>query len=158
MALFIPPKDNRLRNVCSTCHEVLYENPKNVVGVLPIYNNEVLLCQRAIQPQYGYWTIPAGFLEIGETLEQGALREAKEEAGIVIKKTSLFYIYSRRENPHIYMIHTTYLTSMDVEPGIESLECRFFPINNLPWKSIAFSSLKEVLTSFTKAFPNIVSI
>jgi len=90
IALLVPADDTRLRHVCSQCKEVHYRNPRNVVGTIPIWENQVLLCRRAIEPRYGYWTLPAGFLEIGESTEHGAIRETMEEAGAEVEIQSLY--------------------------------------------------------------------
>ncbi|MEJ1730831.1 NUDIX hydrolase, partial [Escherichia coli] len=88
----VPPEDNRVRDVCDQCGAVHYQNPRNVVGVVPIFGDRVLLCRRAIEPRYGKWTLPAGFMELGETTAQGAMRETQEEAGAQIELGPLYTI------------------------------------------------------------------
>ena len=102
IALLVPADDTRLRHVCSQCKEVHYRNPRNVVGTIPIWENQVLLCRRAIEPRHGYWTLPAGFLEIGESTEHGAIRETMEEAGADVEIRSLFSLLNVA---HVEQVH-----------------------------------------------------
>ena len=104
--LQIPPDDTRMRHVCEQCGEIHYRNPRNVVGTIPIWENQILLCRRAIAPRHGYWTLPAGFLEIGESTEHGAIRETFEEAGAEVEIQSL---YSLLNVAHVEQVHLFYL-------------------------------------------------
>ena len=148
--MYIPPEDHRLRHVCRSCHEILYENPRNIVGVLPFYNNEILLCQRAIEPRYGHWTIPAGFLEIGESLEQGALREANEEAGIRPNLINLFCIYQIPKIGQCYFIFLGELKHQQYRLGNETLDAKWVQLNQVKQLSLAFSSVQFILDAYEK--------
>ena len=100
----IPDGDNRLRQVCLSCHHIDYENPKIVTGVLPVWKGSILLCKRSIEPRAGFWTLPSGFMECRETLEEGALREAKEEAHLSLKLRNLYAVYSLPEISQVYFL------------------------------------------------------
>jgi ADP-ribose pyrophosphatase YjhB (NUDIX family) len=131
--------------VCSQCKEVHYRNPRNVVGTIPIWENQVLLCRRAIEPRYGYWTLPAGFLEIGESTEHGAIRETMEEAGAEVEIQSL---YSLLNVVHVEQVHLFYLAQMQTPQfaaGTESLEVALFTEENIPWTELAFPTVKQTL-------------
>src|SRR5271156_3753211 len=122
VALSIPPGDNRERFVCASCGTVHYQNPRNVVGTVPVWDDKVLLCRRAIEPRYGYWTLPAGFMENGETTSQAALRETQEEAGANIQLHELFSLLNV---PHVDQVHLFYratLLDLNYLAGAESLE------------------------------------
>ena len=144
----IPEDDDKLRSVCSSCGFVLYDNPKNIVGVLPLFKDKILLCRRNIEPGYGLWTLPAGFMEMGETLQEGALREAKEEAGISPEIDRLFYIYNVPRIGQVYFIFTGICASDTFKCGTESLEAKWFDIKEIPYDEIAFTSIRKVLSDF----------
>lgn len=148
----IPEGDTRLRYVCDNCGSIFYENPKLVVGTLPYFikNGEpyVLLCKRGIQPRYGCWTLPAGFMENGETTEAGAQRETEEESGAHIK-INRFYTYI--DVPHVQQVHIFYIANMldeHYEAGVESLEVQLFTEKTIPWDNIAFPTVAYTLKSF----------
>lgn len=144
----IPPDDNRLRDVCDNCGAVHYQNPRNVVGVLPIWGDKILLCRRAIEPRYNKWTLPAGFMELGETTAQGAMRETQEEAGAQIELGPLYTII---DVPHAEQVHFFYLAkvlSPDLYPGPESLEAAFFALADIPWKQLAFRTVMSTLEHY----------
>ena len=144
----IPTGDNALRHVCPNCHTVHYQNPRMVVGTLPVWEDKILLCRRAIEPRHGYWTLPAGFMENGESLEQAASRETLEEAGCSIDLGKLFAIVSI---PHIHQVHFFYraqLLNLDFAPGEETLEIGLFSENDLPWQDLAFRSVSFALQQF----------
>ncbi|WP_424196400.1 NUDIX hydrolase [Ampullimonas aquatilis] len=146
--LLIPDGDNRPRHVCPNCKEIHYLNPKNVVGTIPTWSNEVLLCKRAIEPRYGYWTLPAGFMEVGETMEEGALRETLEEAGARVRLEGL---YSLIDVPHVHQVHFFYrarLIDTNFMAGEESLEVRLFKESEIPWDNLAFSTVKQTLRHY----------
>lgn len=107
--LQIPPDDTRMRHVCEQCGEIHYRNPRNVVGTIPIWENQILLCRRAIAPRHGYWTLPAGFLEVGESTEHGAARETLEEAGALVDIGPLFSLLNVA---HVEQVHLFYLAHM----------------------------------------------
>ena len=122
----IPADDSRLRDVCDNCGAIHYQNPRNVVGVLPVLGDKVLLCRRAIHPRYDKWTLPAGFMELGETTAQGAERETQEEAGAQIELGPLYTVI---DVPYANQVHFFFLAkvlSTELNPGPESLEAGFF--------------------------------
>lgn len=145
VALEIPPGDNRPRHVCGECGDVHYRNPKMVVGVVPEWDGRLLLCRRAIEPRHGYWTLPAGFLEIGETMEEGACREAREEANANLRIQGLYTVFSI---PHIGQVHAFFrarLLDETFHPGEESLEVRLFRDEEIPWDELAFPVVHKTL-------------
>lgn len=154
----IPPDDNRLRDACGRCGAVHYQNPRNVVGVLPVWQGKILLCRRAIEPRYNTWTLPAGFMELGETTAQGAMRETQEEAGAQIELGPLYTII---DVPHAEQVHFFYLAevlSPDLYPGPESLEAAFFAIDDIPWSNLAFRTVITTIEHYiedkeTDSFP-----
>ena len=140
-----PPGDERVRGVCSVCGRVHYENPKIVVGSVGRWQGRILLCRRAIEPAAGKWTIPAGFLELGESAEQGAEREAFEEARARIALLGLIAVYSI---PHIGQVQLMYLAELlspELEAGPESLEVALFAPDEIPWDELAFPTVRRVL-------------
>ena len=144
----IPPDDNRIRDVCDHCGAVHYQNPRNVVGVLPVWEGKILLCRRAIEPRYDKWTLPAGFMELGETTAQGAMRETQEEAGAQIELGNLYTVI---DVPHAEQVHFFYLArvlSEDLYPGPESLEARFFGEDEIPWSELAFRTVATTLERY----------
>lgn len=144
----MPENENKLRNVCVDCHTILYENPKNIVGLLPFYKDEVLLCQRAIEPRYSYWTLPAGFMELGETLEEGALREAKEEIGIDAKLKELFCIYQLPEIGQCYFVFLAELENKRFQLGCETLAAKWVKLDKIVYEEIAFTSIVFTLQKY----------
>lgn len=146
--LRVPAGDTRERYVCDACGAIHYENPRNVVGTLPVWQDQVLLCRRAIEPRYGFWTLPAGFMEIGETTAQGAMRETQEEAGARVELQELFSLLNV---PHVHQVHLFYrarLLDLDFAAGEESLEVRLFSEADIPWDDLAFSTTAETLRFF----------
>lgn len=144
----VPPDDNRLRDACGRCGAVHYQNPRNVVGVLPVWQDKILLCRRAIEPRYNTWTLPAGFMELGETTAQGAMRETQEEAGAQIELGPLYTII---DVPHAEQVHFFYLAkvlSPDLYPGPESLEAAFFSPDDIPWGNLAFRTVITTLERY----------
>jgi ADP-ribose pyrophosphatase YjhB (NUDIX family) len=144
----IPSGDNRERDCCDNCGKVHYINPRPVVGTIPIWGEQVLLCKRAIEPRYGKWTLPAGFMEIGESTAQGAARETAEEAGARI---SLGPLFTMLDVPHVEQVHIFFraeLLDLDFAPGSESLEVRLFTENEIPWEEIAFRTVSTTLQLF----------
>jgi ADP-ribose pyrophosphatase YjhB (NUDIX family) len=144
----IPADDNRERAVCPACATVHYENPLNVVGTVPVWGDKVLLCKRAIEPRYGLWTLPAGFLELGETTEQGALRETDEEAGAKVELGPLFTILNVVRVGQVHFFYRATMTSPELDPGSETLEARLFDESEVPWDQIAFRTVRETLLAF----------
>ena len=146
--LKIPKMDDRYRYCCPSCGMIHYQNPKMVVGVLPIYNDEILLCQRAINPQKGLWTVPSGFMENGETLEAGALREAREEAGIAPELGRLHTIYSLPHINQVYFLFLGHMPSKAAEKGIETSDLSWTKVSDIPWQDLAFSSVQFALEAY----------
>jgi ADP-ribose pyrophosphatase YjhB (NUDIX family) len=149
VSLLIPPDDNRLRYVCDQCGAIHYQNPKMVIGSIPLWEQEgetrILLCKRAIEPRYGYWTLPAGFMENNETTTDAAIRETVEEAGARIE---LHQLFSLLNVPHVHQVHMFYLASLqdlDYQAGIESLEVKLFSEQEIPWDKIAFPTVTHTL-------------
>lgn len=146
--LRVPDDDNRLRHVCTACGEIHYINPKVVVGCLPVLGDKVLLCRRAIEPRYGKWTLPAGFLECGETLEAGALRETLEEAGAEVEIEGLYTVLSIVHAEQVYIMFRATLPQPVFAAGTESLEVALFDESEIPWDEIAFSTIRRTLEHF----------
>ncbi len=144
----IPPDDNRERDVCNNCGAVHYRNPLIVVGTVPIWKDQILLCRRAIEPRYDKWTLPAGFMELSETTSQGALRETDEEAGADITLGKLFTVL---DVPRVNQVHMYFLATVNSErldPGPESLEARFFSPDEIPWEEISFRTVTHTLKAY----------
>lgn len=144
----VPADDNRERAVCVSCGAVHYENPLAVVGTLPVWGDRVLLCRRAIEPRHGYWTLPAGFLELGETTEQGAVRETAEEAGARIELEGLYTVLNVVRVGQIHLFYRATLKDTDFAPGAESLDVRLFAEDEVPWDEIAFRTVGETLRRY----------
>lgn len=144
----IPADDSRERHVCDSCGMIHYFNPRNVVGSIPVYGERILLCKRAIEPRHGYWTLPAGFMELGESTSTGAARETQEEAGAIVEIGAL---YSLLNVPHAEQVHLFYLATMHSDSfsaGEESLEVALFYEHEIPWSEIAFPTVKQTLEWF----------
>ncbi|HEK1684889.1 TPA: NUDIX hydrolase [Pseudomonas putida] len=144
----IPEGDSRLRYVCPSCQTIHYQNPNIVAGVLPIWGSQVLLCRRAIEPRRGFWTLPAGFMENGETLDQAARRETVEEACARVGPTTLYQLF---DLPHINQVHVFFraeLTDLDFDVGVESLEVRLFEEHEIPWNELAFRTVTRTLECY----------
>ena len=152
VALAIPEGDNRPRYVCPNCHAIHYQNPKLVIGSIPAWEHDgklqILLCRRAIEPRYGYWTLPAGFMENEETTEQAAVRETEEEAGADVELGKLFTLLNVA---HVHQVHLFYLArlrNLDFAPGEESLEVQLFTQDEIPWDELAFPTVRSTLELF----------
>jgi len=152
VALAIPEGDNRPRHVCSQCGTIHYQNPKNVIGTIPVWEHEgqlqVLLCRRAIEPRYGYWTLPAGFMENGETTGEAAARETEEEAGANIELGPLFALLNVAHVHQVHMFYLARLVDLDFHPGEESLEVQLFTEAEIPWDDLAFPTIRKTLELF----------
>lgn len=146
----IPEGDDKPRHICEDCDTIFYQNPKNVVGTVPYHGNRVLLCKRAIEPRLGKWTLPAGFMENGESSLEGAIRETAEEAGATIKiaENSLYTLFNLPRINQVYMFFRAELVNLDFNPGIESLEVGLFAESEIPWDEIAFPVVRETLRHF----------
>jgi ADP-ribose pyrophosphatase YjhB (NUDIX family) len=148
VALVVPPGDNRPRHCCAACGTIHYQNPRLILGTIPVWGSRVLLCRRAIEPRYGFWTLPAGFMENGETLGEGATRETTEEAGAHIALGDLFSVI---DVPHVEQVHLFFrarLLDTDFDPGPESLEVQLFDEHEIPWDALAFRTVSQTLRWF----------
>tara|TARA_B100001245_G_scaffold21805_2_gene14285 strand:+ start:16838 stop:17386 length:549 start_codon:yes stop_codon:yes gene_type:complete len=144
----IPAGDNRHRHVCSSCNTIFYDNPRMVAGTLPVHEGHILLCKRAIEPRKGYWTLPAGFMENGESTEEGALRETWEEAKARVELKNLLTMITV---PHISQVHIFFLADLpapEFAAGEESLEVALFHPDDIPWDEIAFPTVTETLKRY----------
>jgi ADP-ribose pyrophosphatase YjhB (NUDIX family) len=146
--LIVPDGDNRQRHVCTDCGDIHYQNPKIVAGCVPVWDDSVLLCRRAIEPRYNYWTLPAGFMENGETLEQAAQRESIEEANAALENLRLYSVISLPHISQVYMMFLADLKNTDFFPGAESLETKLFSEDEIPWRSLAFKTIESTLRCF----------
>lgn len=148
MCYRIPECDTVTRAVCGSCGYIAYENPKIIAGVLPVYQEQVLLCERAIEPMKHWLTLPSGFMECHETLEAGALREAYEEVGIVPNLKFLFCTYSVSRVSQVYCLFLGELESPSFKEGPETRSAAFYPISEIPWEKLAFSSVRFALRQY----------
>ncbi|MBL28982.1 MAG: NUDIX hydrolase [Rhodospirillaceae bacterium] len=144
----VPEGDNRLRMVCTDCGFIHYRNPLVVVGAVCAWEGRILLCRRAIDPRRGYWTIPAGYLELKETTQHGAAREAWEEAGARIAPEDVLAVYSIPRLSQVQVIYRAPLMSPDIEAGPESLEVGLFGWSEIPWEDLAFPSVRWALDHY----------
>jgi len=146
--LRVPEGDNLPRYVCPSCGTIHYLNPKIVVGCLPEWRGQVLLCRRAIEPRRGLWTLPAGFLENAETIVAGAARETLEEANARVRIDELYTVISLPHISQIYMMFRAQLADLDFGPGPESLEVRLFDEHEMPWDQLAFRTITRTLRNY----------
>ena len=146
----VPAGDKRLRYVCISCEAIHYQNPKIVAGCIPEHEGKVLLCKRAIEPRYGYWTLPAGFMELEETSLEAALRETLEEANARVTVSELYTVFSLPNVSQVYMMYRSKLLDLDFSAGDESLEVKLFAENEIPWDDIAFTTIKYTLKFYFK--------
>ena len=144
----VPADDNRERAVCTVCHTIHYENPLNVVGTLPVWGEQVLLCRRNIEPRHGYWTLPAGFMELGETTAAGALRETIEEAGAHIEMQGLYTLLNVTRVSQVHLYYRARLLDTEFAPGPETIEARLFHEHEIPWDQLAFRTVRTTLEHF----------
>ena len=143
--------DTKMRAVCPACGTVHYENPLNVVGTVPVWGNDgaqVLLCKRNIEPRRGKWTLPAGFMEMGETTAEGAARETDEEAGAQIEMLGLFSVMNVVRVGQVHLYYRARLLSTEFNPGYETIEARLFNESEIPWEELAFRTVKETLRCY----------
>lgn len=146
--LKIPAGDSLPRHVCDACGAIHYRNPRLVVGALPEWEDRILLCRRAIEPRHGKWTLPAGFMENGESVADAALRETLEEA---CARVELGEMYTMISVPQIHQVHVIYrsrLLDLDFAPGVETLELRLFGEDEIPWDEIAFRTIAVTLRHY----------
>jgi ADP-ribose pyrophosphatase YjhB (NUDIX family) len=148
VALRIPDGDNLPRYVCEACGTIHYQNPKLVVGCVPEYEGKIVICRRAIEPRRGYWTVPAGFMENGETLQQAAARESREEALIDVEIGSLLAVVHVLYAQQVHVFFRGHMRSASHGAGIESLEVELVRAEDIPWPDIAFPSTEYSLRRY----------
>lgn len=154
----VPPGDSVPRYVCTDCGIIHYENPKMVVGCIPEWENAILLCRRAIEPRLGFWTVPAGFMENGETTIEGAMRETLEEANAKVEMLGLYAMFNIPHINQVYMLFRARLLDLHFSAGAETLETRLFSEEQIPWEHLAFATVKRTLRLYfddrrTGSFP-----
>ncbi|MCH7696554.1 MAG: NUDIX hydrolase [Proteobacteria bacterium] len=146
--LKIPEDDNRQRYVCLSCEMIHYQNPKVVTGCLPVWEDKILLCKRAIEPRYGLWTLPAGFMELGETTVEAAARETMEEANARVNIQGLYVVINLPQVDQVFMMFRSQLLDLDFSPGVESLAVELYTKQDIPWDSLAFGTIRQTLDFF----------
>jgi ADP-ribose pyrophosphatase YjhB (NUDIX family) len=144
----IPAGDDRLRHICDACDTVHYQNPKLIAGCIPVWQGRILLCKRAIEPRKGFWTLPAGFMELGETIAEAAAREAHEEANIDVAIGEIFTIFNLPHISQVYVFFLAEMTSGSFSAGAESLETQLFDEEDIPWGEISFETVHRSLHYF----------
>ena len=144
----VPGGDSLPRHICTSCGIIHYENPKMVVGCIPEWENGILLCRRAIEPRIGLWTVPAGFMENGETTVEGAVRETLEEANAKIEVLGLYALFNIPHINQVYMLFRARLLDLDFSAGAETLETRLFNEDEIPWNEIAFVTVRRTLKHY----------
>lgn len=146
----VPEADDRARAVCASCGYVDYVNPHNVVGTLPVWGDgrQILLCRRAIEPRKGYWTLPAGFQEMGETADEGALRETMEEAGARVELLGLYTVLDVVHVGQLHLIYRARLLDLDFDPGPETTELALAQVGEIPWDDLAFHTIRRSLEHY----------
>ena len=140
--------DTKERAICTACTTVHYENPLNVVGTVPAWGDKVLLCKRNIEPRWGKWTLPAGFMELNETVAEGAARETVEESGAEFELEGLFSLVNMARVGQVHLFYRARLLSDRFNPGFETIEARLFAEDEIPWEEIAFRTVKETLEHY----------
>jgi len=144
----VPDGDDRNRSVCTACGFINYQNPKIVVGSVATWREKILLCKRAIEPRKGYWTLPAGYLELGESAEDGAVREAWEEARARLRIERLLAVYSVPRISQVQLMYRAELNSAEISPGLESMEVMLASWDEIPWADIAFPTVGWALRHY----------
>lgn len=144
----IPDGEDRNRHICDACGVIHYQNPKIIAGCIPVWGDRVLLCKRAIAPRRGLWTLPAGFMELGETLGEAARREAWEEATIDLELEPLYVLFSLPKFSHVYAFFRARMVTEQFCPGQESLDVRLFAEHEVPWDQLAFETVERALRRF----------
>lgn len=140
--------DTKERAVCPICNTVHYENPLNVVGTIPVWGDKVLLCKRNIEPRFGKWTLPAGFMELHETVAEGAARETREEAGAQFELGAFFSLVNVPKVGQVHLFYRAQLLSDQFDPGFETIEARLFAEDEIPWDEMAFRTVSETLKRY----------
>lgn len=144
----VPSGDSLPRYICTNCGIIHYENPKMVVGCIPEWENSILLCRRAIEPRHGLWTVPAGFMENGETTAEGAMRETLEEANAKVEILGLYALFNIPHINQVYMLFRARLLDLDFSAGAETLETKLFEEEQIPWDQIAFVTVRRTLKHY----------
>ena len=144
----IPLGDRKVRKVRTNCGTIHYVNPKVICGALAVWENKVLLCRRAIEPRYGLWTLPAGYMELFETMEQGAARETREEAEAEVEIEQLYCMYNIPRIGQIYVLFKTTIKDGIFGAGDETIESRLFEEHEIPWSDLAFPSVEQTLRHY----------
>ncbi|MCG8325280.1 MAG: NUDIX hydrolase [Thiotrichales bacterium] len=148
-----PPQDNRPRYVCDNCEVIHYQNPKIVTGCLPVWDDQVLLCKRSIEPRCGYWTLPAGFMEMDETSIEGAIRETWEEATARVEVQGLYSVFNLPHVNQVYMMFRSRLIDLEFSPGLESQDVQLFREEEIPWDKLAFTTVRQTLKFYFEDRP-----
>jgi ADP-ribose pyrophosphatase YjhB (NUDIX family) len=146
----VPPGDTLPRFVCDACNTIHYENPRMIVGCIPEWEDRILLCRRAIEPRHGLWTVPAGYMENGETTAQGAVRETLEEANARVEVGPLYALYNIPHINQVYMLFRARMLDTDFSAGAETLEARLFGEAEIPWSELAFATVRNTLEHYYK--------
>ena len=144
----IPAGDHLPRHTCAACGIIHYQNPRIIAGCIPVWEDQILICRRAIEPRHGFWTIPAGFLENEETVAEGAAREAQEEALADVEIGSLLAVINVLHAHQVHMMYRARLRSLDFGVGPESLEVKLVRQQEIPWDELAFQSVRFSLERF----------
>ena len=148
VALSIPDGDTRQRFVCGHCDVIHYQNPRIIAGCIPVYEGQVLLCKRAIEPRYGKWTLPAGFLENEESIAQGAMRETLEEANARVHSLELYSLFSLPHISQVYMFYRAQLADLNFFAGDESLAVKLCSEDEIPWDELSFPVVTDTLKCY----------
>lgn len=148
VTLKVPPGDSLPRHVCGACNAVHYQNPRLVVGCIAEWENQILLCRRGIEPRNGMWTVPAGYMENGETAHQGAIRETLEEANARVEIGPLYAFYNIPHISQVYVLFRARLLDLDFHAGAETLEARLFTESEIPWDRLAFATVRNTLRHY----------
>lgn len=143
--LGVPEHDDRQRHICDACGVIHYHNPKVIAGCIPVWGEQILLCRRAIEPRLGFWTLPAGFMELGENLPAAAAREAREEANVEVEIEALYNLFSLPHISQVYVFFRARMTEEVFSPGYESLETQLFREEDIPWDELAFETVRRSL-------------
>lgn len=150
----IPEGDDRHRHVCHSCNTIHYTNPRIVAGTIPVWEDRILLCRRAIEPRYGFWTLPAGFMENSETTTEAALRETLEEAECQVELQGLYTVLNVPHIDQVHMYFRAHMLDNRFGAGAESLETTLFHASEIPWDELAFPTVTETLSRFVHEFAN----
>jgi ADP-ribose pyrophosphatase YjhB (NUDIX family) len=148
VTLKVPPGDSLPRFICDACSTIHYQNPRMVVGCIVEWEDRILLCRRAIEPRYGMWTVPAGYMENGETTDQGAARETLEEANARVELGPLYALYNIPHINQVYLLFRARLLDLDFSPGAETLEVKLCRQEDIPWDALAFATVRNTLNHY----------